>query len=80
MDTKNIFIVVADVTDVYRNDIEGIENSVYEDLEQFKATFEKYHEDADYGIYNLSDFQDACNDEEINLNNSWITYITIKNL
>lgn len=55
-----------------RSYAERYENTTYK---TFKEAREVFGENA--GICELTDFMDMCNDQEMNLEQYWITYITI---
>jgi hypothetical protein len=56
-----------------RKDAEFIENNLYSIhlLETLVPT--------DVEVYTLSDFMDGCNNQEINLELYWVSYIRLKN-
>ena len=57
-----------------RGTAEAYENAVFENHEEAYKVLGN-----DAGIYELTTFMDACNDQDINLEGYWITYITINN-
>lgn len=71
--TTKILLLPIDNFD--RGKAEGIEADVWADEnDMFKA---HGRESQDFLCYDLTDFMDACNDEEINLNDYWITYFFV---
>ena len=75
------YIVLAEV-DLYdrRNFAEDLENSIHRTIGDFMDKFSTRGKDGQTGIliFSFTDFMDACNDQEINLENYWVTYINIK--
>lgn len=63
---EEIKIVLMPVKYYERKDAEGIEDKVIRTLKGL---------DEDVEVYSLSDFMDKCNDEEINLDAYWVSYI-----
>ena len=76
------YIVLADVNSFdRRNFAEDIEDKTFNTFDEFKNFIGDEREiNGCYNLlyYNLSDFMDMCNDQEINLENYWVTYINIK--
>lgn len=68
------YIVLGEAYDFDRSEIEDIEGIVFKDLTEAN----KYYAPRKITIYSVSEFVDASNDEHIDLDNSWITYIHIK--
>lgn len=69
------YIVLADVDSYDRKEFaEFLENSEHESIDTFVKTF---CPEQDILMYNLTDFMDACNNQEIDLNNYWVTYVNI---
>ena len=56
-----------------RKNAEAYENAVFETHEEARKVFGEVA-----GICELTTFMDMCNDQEINLENYWVSYITIK--
>lgn len=56
-----------------RKNAEAYENAVFETHEEARKIFGEVA-----GICELHTFMDMCNDQEINLEDYWVTYITIK--
>ena len=67
-------IVLLPTTDFERDDAEGIEGALFLSEESF---LEDYDQIKEVRLYELSEFTTACNDQEITLDNYWITYIHI---
>jgi len=66
-------IVLLEVDKYDRKKIaEAYENAVFKTYKEAKEVFGE-----EAGICDLSTFMDACNDQDINLEGYWITYITI---
>ena len=66
-------IVLLDVDKYDRKDVaEAYENAVFKTYEEARKIFGE-----EAGIYELNTFMEACNDQEINLEQYWLTYITI---
>lgn len=62
---------------------ERIESELIDDFDNHSVLSQLSNEDIDgeetYQVWTLTDFMDACNDEVINLNNYFITWVyTIK--
>jgi hypothetical protein len=74
MKTIVVLIPVDGLSDNPRQICEQIENSVVnEDISNEIKDFP-----ADAETYPISEFMELCNDEEINLNNYFISYINLK--
>ena len=71
------YILVANIDNNYRRDIENLENSNFDNL-QILSDFLKT-EKIDSYIIPLTDFVDACNDQEFSIDNNWITYVNVLN-
>lgn len=69
----NTIIIVADACVVDREDVDGFEGSKFEDVHQFLETSR-----IDCVCYTLSEFMEACNNDEIDLHNSFISYIHVE--
>ena len=68
-------IVLIPVAEYGRKQLaEAYENAVFENHVEAQKVF-----GADATIYELTTFMQACNDQEINLEVHWMTYITINN-
>ena len=66
-------IVLLPVCDFDRKtDAEKIENQKFT-LDQLRNTLVL----PSYEIYNHSDFMDLCNDQELNIENYWVSYIQL---
>jgi hypothetical protein len=73
MKEPNVKIVLLPVEDYDRRKVaEAYENAVFETHEDARKVFGE-----EAGISDMSTFMDMCNDQEINLEGYWITYITI---
>lgn len=65
------YIVLLPINDNDRLQAEWLQGAKSDD---FDALLE-VHGCTDALVYDLNDFMDACNDEMINLNSFWISYI-----
>lgn len=78
----NLRIVLLSVDDFSdgRKVADHIENTTYKNTnEALKDILSKEDlETAGVGIYEPTDFMEACNDQEINLEQFWVSYIFIK--
>ena len=69
----NVKVVLLDVDKYDRKETaEAYENAVFK---TYKEAREVFGEEA--GIYDMSTFMNACNDQDIYLEGYWLTYITI---
>lgn len=68
METK-IIITKVDAWD--RADLENVEARNYMDQDVKKIILDIDNTQ----VFDMSDFMDACNNEEIDLNNYWLTYV-----
>lgn len=66
---KVTYILVLDIHNGARKELERIEGMIYPNVDALKLAVDKHTQ-----VYNLSDFMDSCNDQEINLKNVWIGY------
>jgi len=64
-----IMVLVYPVDSYDREDAENIENSLYS-IEELESVIPN-----DVQMFTLTDFMDACNNEEFSLETSWISYI-----
>ena len=69
------YILLIPVDNNDRKQAEHIENTIFKNNSELTEVIENKFEDTYY--YSLSDFVDACNDQEINLENYWLSYIHI---
>jgi hypothetical protein len=70
---QQILVVLLPVDNYSRDDhAEAYENGVFESRE---AIFKLWPGAL---VYTLSDFMDECNDQELNMELYWLTYIRIK--
>ena len=75
MGEPEIKIVLLPITTYDKhNNAEAYENSVFEKIADARQLFGE-----EAIIYDLTDFMDDCNNEELSLDEYWLTYITIKN-
>jgi hypothetical protein len=58
-----------------RDDAESVENTTFESLGQIGDRFE--HNGVMF-FTSMSDFMDSCNDQEINLEHFWLTYVNVR--
>jgi hypothetical protein len=66
------YILVGNVSDIDRKEMERLENTIYPSLNSMISELK----DLEVTAYELSDFMDAVNDQEIDiLSDSWISYI-----
>jgi len=57
-----------------RDDAEAVENTTFESISDLEDRFPK-----DFLVYpDISDFMDDCNNQEINLELYWLTYVNLK--
>jgi len=70
-------MVMAPVTPVTRQFLEDMEQRVFKTVEDVYAHFEKYYKGVPIKTYTLSEFVDACNDQEIILDASWLTSVMV---
>ena len=66
---KQIRVLVYPIYNYTREDAENIENSLYS-IEELESVIPD-----DVQMFTLSDFMDACNNDEVNIYGSWISYI-----
>lgn len=64
-----IVLYPIEFSDYKREDAENIENNLYT-LEELEFVLP-----SDVESYTLTEFMDLCNNEEIELNNYWVSYI-----
>jgi hypothetical protein len=64
-----VLLYPINTADYERHDAENIEGSVYT-IEEIEMVLP---DDVEY--YTLSEFMDKCNNEEIELDNYWVSYI-----
>ena len=75
MEQPKVKIVLLPVDDYdRRKHAEAYENAVFENHDEARKVFGE-----NAGIYEMTTFMDSCNDQEINLELYWVTYITITN-
>ena len=67
-------ILTCRVYDHDRRDVEDVEGKFFETADDVV----KYFAPIRVKIYSMSEFVDACNNEEIDLNDIWMTYIHIR--
>lgn len=77
MTTKIILIPVRGITNG-RKKCELIENSEFKSIRAVKLFLAKERVKK-YSVYSLTDFMDLCNNQEIVLDNYWLSYFKIKN-
>lgn len=66
------YILVGSVSNIERKEMERLENTIYPSLNAMISELK----DLDITAYELSDFMDAVNDQEIDiLSDSWISYV-----
>lgn len=68
------FIVICEVDEHERNEVEGFNNQTFEDFTQFINTSKLKNP----AIFDIENFVYDCNNQVINLENYWLTYIHIK--
>ncbi|MGL5691067.1 MAG: hypothetical protein ACRDD8_09625 [Bacteroidales bacterium] len=69
-----------------RTDVEKIENRTFEtgadllkEIQQLQYNDEiKITSLDDIKVYELTDYMDACNNEEVDTDGTWITYVNLK--
>ena len=75
MDAPKVKIVLLPIATYDRhNNAEAYENAVFQTYEEVRGLFGE-----EASIYELTDFMDECNNEDLNLESYWLTYITILN-
>lgn len=57
-----------------RHDAESVENTGFPTL---GAVGDRFPHDGVMFFTSMSDFMDACNDQEINLEHFWLTYVNV---
>lgn len=78
---KNLIIVLISVDqfDNGRKIAERIEDESFKDYDSLLKTLRKT-EGGDFGfsyVFNLSEFMDACNNQEIDLEAYWVSYVNL---
>lgn len=74
MEQPKVRIVLLPVMSYDRRKVaEAYENAVFETHDEARKVFGE-----NAGICELTTFMEMCNDQELNLEDYWITYITIK--
>lgn len=76
-----IVLLAVDIFD-RRQHAELIENETFKDLNSVYRLLSKDRDDIsrdDVLFYRLTDFMDACNDQMLELELWWVTYVNIKN-
>jgi len=68
-----------------RRTAEHLENQKFDSYSEFIErldseldSYAKYRNEHNVQLWSLTDFMDACNNQEINLENVWIGYIHLK--
>ena len=67
-------ILTCRVYDHDRRDVEDVEGKTFDTVDDV----DKYFAPIRVNTYTISEFVDACNNEEIKLDDVWVTYINIK--
>lgn len=70
--TTEIRIILMPVGVSDRKDAEYLENMVFKKGELGKAM---HHQ---WAVFELTDFMDVCNNQEMNLDNYWVTYVHVE--
>lgn len=78
MENHTLYILLFSVDDFDRNYIEGFENAKFDDFSQMWETMRIDLTETEQLIYTLTEFIDEANDQEIDLENYWITNVWIK--
>jgi hypothetical protein len=78
MNVVVVLISVSDFTDG-RKIAEHIENTLFNTCDDIRRTV-KENENGLVAIYPITDFMDACNNEEINLGEFWVSYAQVNKL
>lgn len=77
-----IVLLAVDIFD-RRQHAEFIENEEFKNIKEVYSLLQKDIDteltDGEVLIYKLTDFMDACNDQELELDLWWVSYVTIKN-
>lgn len=73
-------IVLSHTSYVGRDEMEGFENTIFENKNQFLETIGQSVNTDGIRLYTLTDFMDECNNEEIDISNYWFGYIQLKSM
>ena len=80
-----ILTIEVESFDDGRRTAEHLENQKFDSHSEFIErldseldSYAKYRNDYNVQLWSLTDFMDACNNQEINLENVWIGYIHLK--
>jgi hypothetical protein len=79
--TLYAIVLDSDVSSVSRIDLEGIENQRFDDIQQIKDSLILRTDElgtGDLKILPLTDFMDEYNNDEIQSNNSWFSYVWLR--
>jgi len=75
MYTKETLILLFEINFFDKKDAENIENNTYNADQLLQILDMAIDKETTIGVYSLSDFMGLCNNQEINLEDYWITYI-----
>jgi hypothetical protein len=82
MKTVIVLISVNDFTDG-RKIADRIQQETFGNSDEIRKAvraFEESKDKAEVGVYDLNSFMEACNEEEIDLVNYWVSYAKVKKL
>ncbi len=68
------FIILCDVNEHSRKDVDGFNNATFEDYQQLIDTSKLKIEQ----ILDIENFVEMSNDQDINYENTWMAYVHIK--
>jgi hypothetical protein len=79
MNMKNLYVVLMWVGKFERKEAEAIEDQHFDDFSSLQEHLEKTNLNGytDASLYTMTDFMDACNDQEIELEQYWVSYVHI---
>jgi hypothetical protein len=79
MNMKNLYVVLMTIEHFERKQAEAIEDQHFDDFSSLQEHLEETNVDGytDASLYTMTDFMEACNDQEIDLEQYWISYVHI---
>lgn len=75
-DNMKTYILTLNLENGERKDLECIEGNVYASYEELREKVGSLAKEIN--IYPLTDFMDACNDQEIALDEIWVGYVHVQ--
>ena len=77
----NVVVILISIDDFAngRKIAENIENILFNTCDDIRRKV-KENENGLVAIYSITDFMDACNNEEINLGEFWVSYAKVNTL